>query len=134
MATKIQFPYTMHCPKCKTGLKIKSPKLVGTRISCPKCKARIDVVTPEEDAVVSYGVEPPPEPEKEPEPTEEELLERELERKRKRRMEILRQVVFWGTVVMFLVVIGGLGYVLYAYAIEPFQAGDLGQRPGQIEE
>lgn len=134
MVTKIKFPYTMHCPKCRTGLKIKSPNLVGTRINCPKCKSRIDVVTPEEDAVVSYGVEPPPEPEKEPEPTEEELLERELEKKRKRRREILQQVFFWTGIVLLLAFIGGLGYLLYAYAIDPFSKGDLGQDPNAIEE
>lgn len=126
--TKLKFPYTMHCLKCKTPLKIKSPKLVGTRINCPKCKARIDVVTPEEDAVVSYGVEAAPEPEKDPEPTEEELLQQELDRRRKKRMAILQQVLFWIGVLVLIGGIGGLGYVIYEYAVMPFTEGDLGQR------
>lgn len=131
---KITFPYTMHCPKCKTPLKIKSPKLVGARINCPKCKARIDVVTPDEDAVVSYGVEPPPEPEREPEPTEEELLQLELERRRKKRMEILQHVLFWLSVLVLFAMVVGLGWLIYQYAVIPFMEGNYGQSEPEPEE
>ncbi|MBY0585882.1 hypothetical protein K2X85_01835 [bacterium] len=138
MATKIKFPYTMHCPKCKAPLKIKAPNLVGTRINCPKCKKKIDVVTPDEDAHISYGVEAAPEPEVEPEPTEEEIEARIKEKKKKKLVDAMRQVWFWLTVI-FLMVLVGLGvYVIFTYAIVPFADEDLsvpseGKGPGLKE-
>ncbi len=125
MATKIKFPYTMHCPKCKAPLKIKSPSLVGTRIQCPKCKKRIDVVTPEEDAHVAYGVEAPPEKEVEPEPTEEEIEARIKEKKKKQQIEILKQIWFWLTVIFLMALVGLGGYIVFQYAIVPFADEDL---------
>ena len=133
MTTKIKFPYTMHCPKCRTGLKIKSPKLIGTKINCPKCKKRIDVVTPEEDAMNPYGIEAPPEPEKLPEPTEEEIAQEELEKKRKKRMEILRQVWFWTVCLFILVLIGVLGWLIYEYAIVPFSSDKFHKESAPLE-
>jgi hypothetical protein len=124
MATKIKFPYTMHCPKCKAGLKIKSPDLIGQRISCPKCKKRIDVVTPEEDAHIAYGVEAAPEPEKTPEPTEEEIEQRKREKKKKKQMEILQQVWFWLGVLVLLAMVSGGIYIIYNYAILPASQED----------
>ena len=97
---KIKFPYSMFCPGCKAKLKIGSPKLVGTRITCPKCKKRIDVVTPEEDGNVPYGVTALPPPEPEPEPTEEEIEAKEkelLQAKRERQWELTKYIasVLW---------------------------------------
>lgn len=120
MATKLKFPYTMYCPKCKSGLKIKSQNLVGTQINCPNCKKRIYVVTPEEDANINYGVEAAPEKEKAPEPTEEELLERELVVKKKKNAEMLKQAWFWTTVVFLVALLGGASYGVFQYAIIPF--------------
>ena len=71
-------------PSCKTGLKIKKASLIGTRISCPKCKKKIDVVTPEEDGYISYGIEEAPEARAEPEPSEVEMEEIEFEEDKKR--------------------------------------------------
>lgn len=124
MATKLKFPYTMHCPKCRAGLKIKSPKMVGTMISCPKCKKRIEVVTPDDDPMINYGVEAAPEPEKPPEPTEEELLEKAVQEKRKKRKNVLLGVWFWITVIVLIGGIIGTAYVIYNYAWIPFQNED----------
>ena len=52
----VKIPYTMYCPNCKTGLKIKDEKMIGRDIHCPKCEKRIQVVTPDEDGHVPYGV------------------------------------------------------------------------------
>lgn len=139
MTTKIKFPYTMYCPKCKSSLKIKSPKLIGTRITCPKCQKRIDVVTPDEDAMIAYGVEAAPEPEKPPEPTEEEILAKELEKKRKKRTETLQQIWFWLTVLFLIGCVGGTGYVIYEFALVPFANEDLsmpeeGDNKGMMKE
>ena len=134
MATKLKFPYTMHCPKCKTGLKIKSPKLIGTRISCPKCKSRIDVVTPDEDGMNPYGVEEAPEPEPIPEPTEDELLEAENEKKRKKRIGILKQVQFWVTVLIMLALVFGGGYVVWNFAIVRYMNDDGLNMPDEERE
>jgi DNA-directed RNA polymerase subunit M/transcription elongation factor TFIIS len=125
MATKIKFPYTMHCPKCKAPLKIKSANLVGTRIACPKCQKKIDIVTPDEDAYVAYGVESAPEPEPEPEPTEEEIEARLKEKKKKKQIEILRQIWFWLGVLFLMGLVGVGGYIVYTYAIVPFAEEDL---------
>lgn len=138
MATKIKFPYTMHCPKCKAPLKIKTPSLIGTRIACPKCKKKIDIVTPEEDAYVAYGVEAAPEPEKEPEPTEEEIEAKIKEVKKKKTAETIRLIWFWLTVI-FLIALVVVGiYIIYNYAIVPFADEDLsvpseGKGPGLKE-
>lgn len=132
MTTKLKFPYTMHCPKCKTPLKIKSPAMVGKRIDCPKCKKRIDVVTPDEDAVVAYGVEAAPEKEKPPEPTEEEILEKEIATKRKKRSQILYQVWFWISALVLLSMIGAGGYIVYNFAWLPYINSE--PAPGEKEE
>lgn len=113
MAAKQKFPYTMHCPGCKIGIKIKSPQLVGQRINCPKCKKRIDVVTEEEDGYVSYGVAAAPEPEPEPEPTEEELLEAERQEKLERRKVTIARTKYIISILWLLLLLGGIGYVFY---------------------
>jgi hypothetical protein len=125
MTTKLKFPYTMYCPKCRSGLKIKSPKLVGTQINCPHCKKKIYVVTPDEDALVNYEVEAAPEKEKLPEPTEEEILERKKIAKKKKQIEVLKQVWFWANVVFLVVLLGGACYGIFTYAIIPFSNEDL---------
>lgn len=92
----IKFPYTMKCPKCSVGLKIKSADMIGKRIPCPKCKQKVEVVTPEEDGSIPYGVEAAPPPEKEPEPTEEELEAKEEQRriaKRKKNWEQTKHIL-----------------------------------------
>lgn len=113
-------PYTMHCPKCKTGIRIKKPELIGTRINCPKCTKKIDVVTPEEDGYIAYGVEQAPPPEPEPEPTEEELLEMEMERKRKKRKELAKKGYFALTILFYLAVLGGVCWAFWEFVIKDY--------------
>jgi hypothetical protein len=115
---KLKFPYTMHCPSCKTGLKIKNPKLVGTMINCPKCKKRIPVVTPEEDGYIPYGVEAPPEPEREPEPTEDDLEERRLQKLKEKRKAMWVQVRYIAGIFWLLLLLAGAGIVVY-YFVDP---------------
>lgn len=110
---KLKFPYTMHCPACKVGLKIKNAKMVGTIIKCPKCQKSIEIVTPDEDGYIPYTVEAPPEEEPEPEPTEEELEAKELEKikaKRKKLWEKTRYVLGILWLVGLLAAVGGLVY------------------------
>ena len=62
----LTFPYTMHCPACKKGLKVKNERMIGQLVPCPSCGKKITIVTPEEDGYVPYGVNynapPPPAP------------------------------------------------------------------------
>lgn len=113
-------PYTMHCPKCKTGIRIKRAELIGTRINCPKCQRKIDVVTEEEDGYIPYGVEVPPPPEPEPEPTEEELLEIELQKKREKRKKALKQTMFALNILMYLALLGGVCWVFWEFVIKDY--------------
>lgn len=113
-------PYTMHCPKCKTGIRIKRADLIGTRISCPKCTKKIDVVTPDEDGYIPYGVETAPPPEPEPEPTEEELLAMELEKKKKKRKEMMKKTSFAMTILFYLALLGGVGWLFWEFVIKDY--------------
>ena len=122
---KLKFPYTMHCPKCKSGLKIKAPNLVGTQIACPHCKKKIYVVTPDEDAMVNYEVEAPPEKEKAPEPTEEEIFERQKIAQKKKQIELLKKVWFWTNITFLVAILGAACWGVYTYAIVPFANEDL---------
>lgn len=112
---KIVFPYTMHCPRCKAPLKIKSAKLLGTRIFCPKCKKNIEVVTPEEDGAIPYGVEEMPPPEPEPEPTEEELEAKELEDRKKRRELLWSRTRYTLSVLWLSALLGGFLWLCYFF-------------------
>ena len=128
----VKFPYTMYCQHCKTGLKIKSAKLVGTRIVCPKCKKRIDVITPDEDGYIPYGVEAAPPPEPEPEPTEEEIAEQEATERKEQREKTMAKVKYIGSIIWLLVLLGGILWAVWRFAIVPFseQEGD-GEGPPQ---
>ena len=115
---KIKLPYTMYCPKCKTPLKIKKAELIGKRIDCPKCKKKIDVVTPDEDGYIPYGVEDEPEPEPEPEPTEEELLELELEEKKKKKEILVKRGKYVFSILWLLILLGIVFGVVYYFVYE----------------
>lgn len=115
---KLKFPYTMHCPSCKTGLKIKNPKLVGTMINCPKCKKKIPVVTPDEDGYIPYGVETAPEPEPDPEPTEDELEEIRLRKVKEKRKVLWGQIRYVLGIVWLLLLLAGAGVFVY-YFVDP---------------
>lgn len=111
--TQLKFPYTMHCPSCKVGIKIKSAKSIGTIISCPKCKKRIEVVRPEDDGYIPYDVGPAPPPHVPKPPTEEELEELE-EKERKERHEVLMRRVKYGLgIVIILAQLSFMGYLWY---------------------
>jgi hypothetical protein len=114
-ASKQKFPYTMHCPSCRVGIRIKNPDLVGRHINCPKCKKKIEVVTEDEDAFVSYGVGPPPEEEPEPEPTEEELEQAELDRRLRKRKETLVKVKYITSIVVLVALLAGIAGVFYYF-------------------
>lgn len=117
MASSI-VPYTMHCPKCKVGIKIKKESMIGTRITCPKCKKRIDVVTPDEDGYIPYGVDAAPVKEPDPEPTEEEIEERELQKLKERRKKQMEQAKHWGTVLFYLLLLVGIYFTFNYFVIE----------------
>lgn len=132
---KLTFPYMMHCPKCATKLKIKSPEMVGKSIHCPKCKKRIDVVTPEEDAHVAYGVEvhEAHKEEEEPELTEEELEELEekkLAEKRAQQWAKTKEILGILWLVLLLV---ALGWVVYEFVIKDSPEDEAGRATGWLE-
>lgn len=113
--SKQKFPYTLHCPNCKVGIKIKSPNLIGTRINCPKCKKRVDVVPEEEDAYVSYGVSAPVEEPQEPEPTEEELEEIEEQKRLAKRKVTVARTKHVLSIVWLVVLLGGVAGIFYYF-------------------
>ena len=116
----LKFPYTMHCPKCKAKLKIKSPELVGTRMPCPKCKAKIDVVTPDEDGLVPYGIEAAPPPEPDPEPTEEELDEIDREERKKRAEKNWKNFKWIASVFTYIAILAGVGVGLWYFVFKDY--------------
>ena len=112
---KLKFPYTMHCPRCKAPLKIKSEKLIGQRLPCPKCKKSIDVVTPDEDGSIPYVVEAMPEPEPDPEPTEEELEAKRLDQLKAKRKRQWQAAKHWASVFWLTAVLAGCSWLCYKY-------------------
>lgn len=112
---KIKFPYTMFCPACKTGLKIKSSKMIGTEINCPKCKKRIQIVTPEEDGSIPYEITDLPEPEPEPEPTEEEIEQKLAEVRKAKNKVLAKRAAHVLSILILAAMIGGIFYPLYYF-------------------
>lgn len=116
---KLKFPYTMHCPACKAGLKISNPKQVGTMINCPKCKKKIEVVTPDEDAHISYGVEETEEEDapKQKKPSKKEVEAKRLEAEKEKRAKIMGNVshIFsiLGTLAALVACIGVFYYFIF---------------------
>lgn len=117
-------PYTMHCPKCKTGIRIKRPDLIGTRINCPKCTKKIEIVTAEEDGYIPYGVETAPEPEPEPEPTEEEIREAEQVKKKEKRKKNTQTTVYVLSILWYLVLLGGICWAFWEFVIKDYGKGE----------
>lgn len=121
-ATKLTFPYTMHCPKCKVKIKVKSPEMIHKIISCPKCTKKIEVVTPEEDGYIPYGVTPLPPEAPEPEPTEEDLEAIEEEERKVRRAknwELTKNIFH---ILFLLTLFGGASWLFYSQAILGFKS------------
>lgn len=112
---KLKFPYTMYCPRCKAALKIKSPNLVGQKIACPKCKKQIDVVTPDEDGAIPYGVQEMPEEEPPPEPTEEELEEKRLAELKVKRKAQFKIAASWSYTLFLVAMLAFFGWLCYKY-------------------
>lgn len=113
--TKIKFPYTMHCPSCKVGIKVKKKEQIGKSVNCPKCGKKFEIVTPEEDGNIPYGVEAAPEPEPEPEPTEEELEEKEMERRRIKRKQNIETTKYIMSILWLLLLLAGLAGAVYYF-------------------
>jgi hypothetical protein len=120
--TALKFPYTMHCPKCKAKLKIKSPEMVGKRMPCPKCKMRIDVITPDEDGWVPYGVEAAPEPEPEKELSEEEIEAIEDEERKKRKEKNWKNTKHVFSIFVYIGILCGIGWGLWEYVFKDYNA------------
>jgi len=116
------FPYTLHCPNsaCRAKLKITKPEMVGKRMACPSCKKKLDVVTPDEDGYVAYGVGEVRVEKKTPEAEEEELekLEeiQEQERKAKRKENIKWTV----SLIFYLGLLGGTAWGFYEYVVKGY--------------
>jgi hypothetical protein len=117
----VKFPYMMHCPKCKAKLKIKKPEMVGKRIPCPNCQKKIDVVTPDEDGLVPYGVTELPPPEPEPELTDEELDAIEEEERKQIRTKRMQTFKWWTSIVVLLSMLGGIGWGLWEYVFKNYE-------------
>lgn len=111
----------MYCPKCKTGLKIKSASMIGKRITCPKCQKKIDVVTEDEDGNIPYGIETAPEPEPEPEPTEEELEQIALEKRKEKRKKTQKQTMHVLSILFYIALLGGVVWVFYEFVYKAYQ-------------
>lgn len=114
---KLKLPYTMQCPRCKAPLKIRNEKLIGTRVPCPRCKKPIEIVSPDEDGSIPYGVEELPEPEPEPEPTEEELEKLELEKKKARRKALWANARHIASILFLSGLLAFFGWLCYKYIL-----------------
>ncbi|MGL4461374.1 MAG: hypothetical protein ACRDD1_09710 [Planctomycetia bacterium] len=120
-AGKIKFPYTLNCPQCLKGLRVKSEAMLGKRLSCPSCGKKVDIVPPDEDATVSYGVEAPPPPEKPHEPSEEEIEEKEEEeRKKTREKTVARTMDVLSTLWYIVMVVAAFGIIYYFVYVQGY--------------
>jgi len=119
------FPFTFHCPSCKVGVKIKSAKLIGKTISCPKCSKKFQVLTPDEDGHVPYGVEDAIEEMPEPEPTEDELEEDDRVKRKAKRKRTLGILWHATSIVILVGLLGGVVTVfMYREQIRHYIIGD----------
>lgn len=125
------YPFKTQCRHCGAALTVKTPAMVGKRVDCPKCGKKIEIVSPDEDASINYGVEAAPEPEPEPEPTEEELEQEELELQKKKR-KLMFQQIKW--TLLTLVYLSGFCFAIYLfiYAVQNNTPTDK-KEPGQVE-
>lgn len=111
----IQFPYTMYCPGCKVGIKIKKPEMIGRRINCPKCEKKITIVTPEEDGNIPYTVAEAHQKEPEPEPTEDELEEKEQLRLKELKAKRLKTAKEVASTTLLVLILGGIIFIWYYF-------------------
>ena len=96
---------------CKTGLKIKSPAVVGTTIKCPKCKKRIEVVTPEEDGYIPYTVGPV-QAEKNQARSDQELADyaaAQEQLRREKRKALIKHII------SILILLGALSFIAWIF-------------------
>ncbi|QDU64243.1 hypothetical protein Pan216_51320 [Planctomycetes bacterium Pan216] len=123
---KLTFPYTMYCPSCKAPLKIKSPKSIGKRIPCPRCDRKIDVVTPDEDGNIPYGVQAMSEDaaneeeERKKQERREERRQHRLEQEEKRKKARKAAIKHWSGVLWLLLLLSaGIGIFVYFVILKP---------------
>lgn len=121
--SELTFPYTMHCPnmECRAKLKITKPEMVGQRMTCPSCKKKINVVTPDEDGYVAYGVGAV-QVEKKSAEAEEEELEKVAEILEQERRERRKANIKWTISVLFYFgLLGGTAWGFYEFVVKGYE-------------
>lgn len=111
--SKIKLPYTMYCTFCKVGIKIKNEKSIGTTIHCPKCKKRIEIVTPEMDGHIAYGVSEALEARVDEGPSPEQLIELEIAAERQRKWVRSQRIKYAIELIVILGMLSFCGYIFY---------------------
>lgn len=120
MATKLKFPFMTHCQRCKAELKVKKQEQVHTIISCPKCGKKTELVPPEEDGMVAYGVEAP-RVEKVTEEEDEEAKELIWEKLEQERKDRKRKFIWWSIELTFLLmVLAGTGFGYWYFVVRGY--------------
>lgn len=133
---KIKLPYTMYCSACKVGIKIKNEKSIGTFIHCPKCKRRIEVVTPEMDGNIPYGIGDEVEAAPELGLTDAEKIELEAAELRHQKWVRSQRIKFAFDLILTLAGLGVCGYIFYqkiyveGYGSKPAEKSKLSKRKG----
>jgi len=119
---ELKFPYTMHCPnvECRAKLKITKPEMVGQRMTCPSCKKKINVLTPDEDGYIAYGIGEVQVEKKTPEAEEEELEKLEEILEKERRDKRKANIKWTIELLVLLGIAGGTAWGFYEFVVKGY--------------
>jgi len=94
--------------------------MVGKRMACPSCKKKLDVVTPDEDGYVAYGVGDVRVEKKTQEAEDEELEKLEEIQEKERRAKRKENIRWTLSVLTILGMLGGTAYGFYKFVYEGY--------------
>jgi hypothetical protein len=118
--TQMVLPYTIKCPGCGVGVKIKDERAIGKQINCPKCSKKFEVPAPHEESSIPYTLittGEKEEVEKKKKTSREEIEARIREKEELQKKEKIAKIKHWVSVswlvIVLLVMCWGLYYFVY---------------------